>query len=166
MRECLHIQLSLIYGVVFLSGGAMLLAKGGICLAGNLSVLKKDTIEKLHKGTYMCVNCTVLHSQFHITLSYLLGLESHHIHVDRAQKFQDEKGKDLTTTWPVDCAVWLITDQVKKKASFSKADIDILKQHSMHVRLLPSIHMYSSSKICYLVSPLWSGNHKCLKSFC
>ena len=49
------------------------------------------------------------------------------------KQFQVEEGV-LSTAWPVQCGVWAYADQLKRKAGFAKSDVEILKQHSMHVR--------------------------------
>ena len=42
---------------VVCAGGSLTLASGGVCLMANLSLKKKDTVEKLQRGSFVVYVC-------------------------------------------------------------------------------------------------------------
>ena len=47
---CLHVCVYVYVCVCLCAGGSLTLASGGVCLVANLSLKKKDTVEKLQRG--------------------------------------------------------------------------------------------------------------------
>ena len=82
---------------------------------------------------YLCVSVIWFYCQ-------CTALESGRIALDVKKQFQVEEGV-LSTAWPVQCGVWAYADQLKRKAGFAKSDVEILKQHSMHVRTCACMHL-------------------------
>lgn len=92
---------------VFLDGGSLTLAEGGVCLVGDLSCCKKDFQDKLQKT-----------------------LETEQVCVSLPKRLVT--GDLEQASWPLSCMVWATADQSHRSRAFAKADVEVIRNHSMH----------------------------------
>lgn len=138
-----------------------MLAEGGICLVGNISPFKKDVKDKLQQS----MSLLSLHSTVSSPSSSTV-LETGQVTLTLPKRLGLEETQQLS--WPLCCTLWACLDQQQRSRAFNKADVDVVRTHTMHVRgtrtarvVCVTLATSSSSSL-----PLYTGDFTNHKSIC
>ena len=104
--------------------GSLVLAQGGVCLLGNLGCYKKDVKEKLQHSEFLTL--VMVHSHWPEFICAALESEQVALSVPTSHMGPEE------ASWPLQCTLWACSDQQRKRG-FAKADIEVVRAHTMHV---------------------------------
>lgn len=110
-----------------------MLAEGGVCLVGNISHFKKDMKDKLQQSIFL----PSLHLRYKycsLMLSHPSStvLETGQVTLSLPKRLGLEETQQLS--WQLRCTLWACSDQQQRSRAFNRADVDIIRAHTMHVR--------------------------------
>ena len=67
-------------------------------------------------------------------LLLLIALETEQVVLNLPSRLGSEETQQLS--WPLVSTLWACSDQQQRKRSFAKADVEIVRSHTMHVSKL------------------------------
>ena len=72
----------------------------------------------------------MISSRMHALLSFT-ALETKRVVLNLPGRLGSEGTQQLS--WPLLCTLWACSDQQQRKRGFAKADVEIIRSHTMHV---------------------------------
>ena len=111
--------------------GSLILAEGGVCLVGSLGQYKTDMRDTLQRSKSVHKAIVPAPTPITLKLSFPPALETEQLLVRVPGCLSHEEPQVLS--WPLCCSVWATSHpQHHRNRAFVKADVELLRAHSMH----------------------------------